>query len=229
LRFITEMDLRKLYRQEGFTTYSLENGTKLTPGAKQFLADRRVCFESSAAHKKIRHVFEKECVPNTSKNLEEIDFSSDWLLLKLFRYMEYVESLMLLAASHFYCNGETVLSEEISEMGKQIHQAVDNCQQGRNPEHITFWGSTEEELHLKCKQLKHTFCWKNLPENIKKRENVLLLHHLCASIRNIEPLLLEIQYHKTVTSDWYRGLQVLLQSLVDILCIMIEKYMRGKK
>lgn len=42
MRYITEMDLRDLYHEEPFTTYYLAADNRLTPGARQFLTDRRI-------------------------------------------------------------------------------------------------------------------------------------------------------------------------------------------
>ena len=42
MRFITEDELRTCYKKESFTSYQLEDGTKLTPGARQFLQDRGI-------------------------------------------------------------------------------------------------------------------------------------------------------------------------------------------
>lgn len=42
MKFITEDDLRDIYRKEPFTDYEIESGTKITPGARQFLADRQI-------------------------------------------------------------------------------------------------------------------------------------------------------------------------------------------
>lgn len=42
MKFITEEDLRDLYRKEPFTEYVIEPGTRITPGARQFLADRQI-------------------------------------------------------------------------------------------------------------------------------------------------------------------------------------------
>ena len=39
MKYITEADLRDLYRTTPFTTYETEPGTRLTPGARQFLGD----------------------------------------------------------------------------------------------------------------------------------------------------------------------------------------------
>lgn len=42
MKFITEDDLRELYRKQPFTTYEIAPGTRITPGARQFLADRQI-------------------------------------------------------------------------------------------------------------------------------------------------------------------------------------------
>ena len=42
MKFITEDDLRNLYKKEPFTEYVIETGTRITPGARQFLADRQI-------------------------------------------------------------------------------------------------------------------------------------------------------------------------------------------
>ena len=42
MKFVTESELRDIYRIHPFTTYEVEPGTKLTPGARQFLSDRGI-------------------------------------------------------------------------------------------------------------------------------------------------------------------------------------------
>ena len=42
MKFITEEDLRDLYKKQPFTDYNLKEGERLTPGARQFLLDRGV-------------------------------------------------------------------------------------------------------------------------------------------------------------------------------------------
>lgn len=42
MKFITEAELRDTYRIHPFTTYEVEPGTRLTPGARQFLSDRGI-------------------------------------------------------------------------------------------------------------------------------------------------------------------------------------------
>lgn len=42
MKFITEEDLRDLYKNAPFGSYNPEEGTRLTPGARQFLIDRGI-------------------------------------------------------------------------------------------------------------------------------------------------------------------------------------------
>ena len=42
MKFITEEDLRDLYKRQPFTDYNLKEGERLTPGARQFLLDRGI-------------------------------------------------------------------------------------------------------------------------------------------------------------------------------------------
>jgi len=51
MKFITEEDLRYQYKGQPFITYMLEAGSKLTPGARQFLNDKKVLIEDNPAIK----------------------------------------------------------------------------------------------------------------------------------------------------------------------------------
>ncbi len=47
MKFITEEDLRTIYKERPFTSYEVEMGTRLTPGARQFLQDRHIAVFSA--------------------------------------------------------------------------------------------------------------------------------------------------------------------------------------
>ena len=42
MKFITEDDLRTIYRDKPFTSFDIEPDSRLTPGARQFLQDRQI-------------------------------------------------------------------------------------------------------------------------------------------------------------------------------------------
>jgi len=58
MKYITEDDLRSIYRKTPFTSYELEPGAKLTPAARQFLADRSITYidVASAIEQKSAHI-----------------------------------------------------------------------------------------------------------------------------------------------------------------------------
>lgn len=53
MKFITEDDLRYQYKSQPFTTYKSEAGTRLTPGARQFLNDKKVLIEDNLVIKTV--------------------------------------------------------------------------------------------------------------------------------------------------------------------------------
>lgn len=52
MKFITEEDLRELYKHAPFTTYELEPGARLTPGARQYLVDKGMLSDFDEPFKK---------------------------------------------------------------------------------------------------------------------------------------------------------------------------------
>ncbi|MGC4388484.1 hypothetical protein ABXW34_21820, partial [Streptococcus suis] len=53
MKYITEDDLRLIYRDNPFETFTIQAQTRLTPGAKTFLTDRRIAIidERNNKHK----------------------------------------------------------------------------------------------------------------------------------------------------------------------------------
>lgn len=53
MRFITEEELRQRFRENPFSSFQPEHGTRLTPGAKQFLNDRKIVFSDEYDRQKL--------------------------------------------------------------------------------------------------------------------------------------------------------------------------------
>ena len=70
MKFITEDELRYLYRKEPFTTYKPEPGTRLTPGGRQFLLDRGIdMYDEKKSAPIIRESLTQEiCCPSANPN-----------------------------------------------------------------------------------------------------------------------------------------------------------------
>lgn len=77
MKFITEQDLRSRYRVEAFSSYTPEPGTRLTPGARQFLTDRGIRLEADGPQKPVVPTMEQP----TAQSAENSDApKADWQL-----------------------------------------------------------------------------------------------------------------------------------------------------
>ncbi|HFI0420803.1 TPA: hypothetical protein ACGOW9_002024 [Streptococcus suis] len=78
MKYITEDDLRLLYRDNPFKTFTIQAQTRLTPGAKTFLTDRRIPIIDDINNKSNR--------TNTLTELKQdtpmVSLSNDWLQLR---------------------------------------------------------------------------------------------------------------------------------------------------
>ncbi|MFT4107103.1 MAG: hypothetical protein QM657_15220 [Lacrimispora sp.] len=52
MKFITEDDLRIVFRKEPFASFDILEGTRLTPGARQFLMDHKVMIQEGSREEK---------------------------------------------------------------------------------------------------------------------------------------------------------------------------------
>lgn len=221
MRYITEMDLRDLYHEEPFTTYYLAADNRLTPGARQFLTDRRIPCE-------IAREDEQEKKPDTAPVDEETESVPSWQLLKLWHTLEHAESLILLTAEWFSRHGEHLAAEDFTALARTLQRTRMACEKGELPPALTFWNCTESELHEKADNTVLPLGLEKLPEDEALRAKLLMLNHLRTYLQMLEPLVMETQsWHRDTRPERYEGLIHILHSLNDVLCIMMGNYMRG--
>lgn len=125
MKFLTEEDLRKLYFQEPFVSYVPEPGTKLTPGARQFLADRSINLHANEP--KIIPVIRKSltreiCCPGA--NPEHNASSGDC-------WREKTAAAKLATISAAFCEVEMRLqsSDAALQAVRQLHSQFDDAAQ----------------------------------------------------------------------------------------------------
>lgn len=118
MKFITEEELRDLYKRQPFTDYNLQEGERLTPGARQFLLDRGIdMYERSRAEIETAKKKESENKGSEScecrlKSLKALflltardvlgeDVCLSQQITGLYRYLEALEE----EAGELCCNG----------------------------------------------------------------------------------------------------------------------------
>lgn len=221
MRYITEMDLRDLYYEEPFTTYYLATDNRLTPGARQFLTDRRIPCKTAGGD---GHEKKPDAVPS----VEETKSVPSWQLLKLWHTMEHAESLIMVTAEWFSRHGEHLAAEDFTALARTLQRTRLACEKGELPPALTFWNCTETELHEKADNTVLPLSLEKLPEDEALRAKLLMLNHLRTYLQMLEPLVMETQSSQRETSpERYEGLIHILHSLTDVLCIMMGNYMRG--
>ncbi|MHB8073978.1 cobalamin adenosyltransferase [Desulfosporosinus fructosivorans] len=220
MKFITEMELRDLYKTEPFTHYVLELDTKITPGARQFLTDRRVTLGQA------------QCSEGKKSNIDEsnqVQVRETWCTLRLRRRMDFIESLFLLIAAELLHSGDAALSEEVMALGK-CFQNVQNAEREKiAPDNLQFWGWSEEEIKKRSDDLEKSVEINEFHVRLENGKEIAQLNHLRASLLEVEPALLEAFWNEEKQACSRQDLIDTVNLIINILCIMMWKCLGGQK
>lgn len=184
MKFITEDDLRNLYRKEPFTTYEIEASTRLTPGAHQFLADRKININGNNSYMNKDTIDVKQTSVQQKKN-------SDWKKKKIKSKMKSAEALFLLVGEELL-GGDVSLAEDVINLGKQFSNIKD---------FVDGKGIIENFSCKECKginvdnfsdSLDDCFEITELHIHLKTGRKIIILHRLRCILCEIEPTVLEL-------------------------------------
>ena len=82
MKFITEYDLRARFNEQPFTDYIIEKNTRLTPGARQFLSDRRITLWEDGADRSVKvQETDRKRIPEACQACEAADSKKDSLAI----------------------------------------------------------------------------------------------------------------------------------------------------
>ncbi|ODA39610.1 cobalamin adenosyltransferase [Desulfosporosinus sp. BG] len=220
MKFITEMELRDLYKTEPFAIFVLEPDAKITPGARQFLVDRRVMLE------------QVQCSGGKKSNIHESNQAQvreSWCSLRLRRKMDCLESLFLLMAAELLHSGEAILSEEVMALGKYFRNVQKAEREQKAPDKLQFWGWSEEEIRERSNNLEKYVDVDEFHVGLKNGKEIALLNYLRASLREVEPALLETYWNEEKQICSRQDLIDTVNLIINILCMMMWKSSGGQK
>ncbi|SMC70416.1 cobalamin adenosyltransferase [Sporomusa malonica] len=220
MKFITEMELRDLYKTEPFATYVLEPDTKITPGARQFLVDRRVT------------LVQAQCSDDKKSNPSELKLTQQgekWCTQRLRGRMDWIESLFLLTAAEVIRSGDAVLSEEVMALGKAFRNVRNAEREQLAPDTIQFWGWSEEEIKQRSEHLEKYVDISEFHVRLENGKEIALLNHLRASLREVEPAMLETYWNEDKQACSRQDLIDTVNLIINILCMMMWKCLGGQK
>lgn len=220
MKFITEMELRDLYNKEPFATYVLESDTRITPGARQFLVDRRITLvqaQNSGSNKS-----------NTTQPKQKLR-QENWCSLRLRARMDYLESIFLLTAAELFHSGAAVLSEEVMALVKCFRNLRKAEQEQIAPDKIQFWGWSEEEIINRSQNIEKLYGISEFHVGLENGKEIALLNHLRASLREVEPIILEAYWHEEKQVCSRQDLIDKINLIINLLCMMMWKCLGGQK
>ena len=249
MKFITGDELRELYEKEPFTTYELDEGTRLTPGAEQFLLDHRVKMNDEAYEEAYDRMYSHETLnppaeeapaaaaepsgetseaasdasPAESKEKpaeDEDDEEYDWRLKMVESKLASVEALFLQTEATLL-NRDVLLAQTLSRLLTQF---------------IDIWHMIDGEgiaMDLPCKEAfgiteanfskdnKDTFEVTEFHVHLPKTPEILALHRLRCALREIKPTLVMAYDGNQTAKDSYKDAIAKINQVINTISQMI--------
>lgn len=204
MKFITEEHLRDLYKKEPFATYYLNIGEKLTPGASQFLSDRKINI----------------CDVKDKKQIEEKP-KVNWKKKKLLSKLNSQESLFLLTANEIKTT-DVFTAQKVIELTRKfsvIKNAVEgNCTlESLNCQECTGINSSNF-----CEKLENCFEITDCYMHLDKSKVLFKLNYLKSSLEELEPILYEYEDLETETLEKILAyINSIINSLSQVICVVV--------
>lgn len=171
MKFITEDDLRILFRKEPFTSYDLLEGTRLTPGARQFLVDKKISFlDDPMAVKR------KTVKPEVKKEETKQEMKDQRFLLK-----KKTLQAQFLEAGLSFMERDVLLAEQVFDLERRLSFVGKESPDEENAfESCT--GFDKEDFH---KPFSDCFEITGFHAQSEKGREIVLLHRLRCSVREL--------------------------------------------
>lgn len=212
MKFITEIDLRSIYKDDPFTYYNMKPDTKLTPGARQFLVDKKI------------NIFQEESMESVEKK-ESIE-ERDWRKEKLISKAKSIEAVFLLTAEEIL-DIDILLSQDIIMLSKEFTN-VKNALEGKEPiEYIDCNKCTGIDEDNFSETLGDCFNITSFHIQLDKGKEIIVLHRLRCILGEIEPEIYEYCEHKK-EDELYKEIIKKINQIINTLSQMICSIVGGK-
>jgi ethanolamine utilization cobalamin adenosyltransferase len=202
MKFITEDELRYLYRQQPFTTYEPEPGTRLTPGARQYLLDRGIdMYDEQKAAPIIRQSLTQEvCCPSANPGHNggaapqsggaKAGKKCSWRTKMVKAKLASVEAVFL-KTEQTLLESDVMMAQNLTRLSRQFSD-VRHMIEGKG----SAMDMPCKECHgMNCgnfsEDLEDCFEITDFHVQLEKGKEILALHQLRCALREIEPVMLQ--------------------------------------
>ncbi len=185
MKFITEADLRNLYKREPFTAYHLEPDVRLTPGARQFLMDHRI-------HIIGNNLGNKKETENNKKAASLTESKNNWKNMKLYSKMKSIEALFFLIEEELL-QRDVGLAQSVINLRKQFY-CIKNAVKTNvcSVENLCCHECTGIKQDNFSDTLEDCFEITEFHMQLKKGKEIIVLHQLRCALQEIEPVAREV-------------------------------------
>ncbi|SYX84213.1 cobalamin adenosyltransferase [Paenibacillus alvei] len=184
MKFITEMELRNVYRIEPFTSYKVEYGSRLTPEARQFLTDRQIAVSYGTQEQNQEQ--KQEPIPNSERQAEK----PDWRRGKLRCQMQSVSSLFLLTGQELL-EQDVLLAQKVLELSRLFSALQKGERGGTSTADLSFQGCTGITADVLFEDAGDCFEVTEFHIQLEKGREIALLHRLRSALRELGFAVLE--------------------------------------
>ncbi len=212
MKFITEIYLRDLYKNKAFTVYKIDSKTRLTPGARQFLLDKKIEIINKEVYKE-----EKEEV------IEKIEEKPDenWRKMKLMASLGSVEALFFIIIEESI-DRDLDLAQDLIDLSKEV-TSIKNSLENNTPIE-----AREIDKNLKLEKDIDTEI-TDFHIQLKRGKDILNLHRLRCLLKEVEAIVYQVWENDKENIEEYKNIIARLDQLVKRLSEKIYYILGGVK
>jgi len=216
MKFITEMELRNVYRLEPFTSYMVELGSRLTPEARQFLTDRQIAVSYGTQEQVQREDQDQEPLLNPERQAEK----PDWRRGKLRCQMQSVSALFLLTGQELL-ERDVLLAQKVLELSRMFSalQKGEGC--GTSATDLPFQGCTGITADALLEDAGDCFEVTEFHIQLEKGREIALLHRLRSTLRELGYAVLEAaesSHQEKLEESFIPEINYLINTLSSLIC-----------
>lgn len=179
MKFITEDDLRDLYRKEPFTSYEIAPGTRITPGARQFLADRQINLPDEDSARIDRNQGKKE------KKAARQESGKTLCCKRLAARVQSAEALFLAVAEDIL-NKDVLLAQKIIGLKKSFSDIRTVLENGKACERLACEDCTGIRGEYFDQDLGDCFEVTEFHIQLEKGREIISLHRIRCALRELQ-------------------------------------------
>lgn len=224
IKFITEEYLRDIYKKEHFETYEIEQGKRLTPGAAQYLSDKRIKINNNASNIKRdgskNNKFQIKGTENKQDKIvkEEIDLDFKFKK-KLCLELKTIEAKFLITTSEIL-EEDVFLAQNIMNLSKRLSNIRKAIEKKEDFEEVYFKDCTGMNSLNFSSELDDCFEITDFHMQLKNGKIILKMHILRCILQEVQVEIFESfeNDNTDVKNKIVERINLIINSLSQLIC-----------